>query len=156
MKKKVVEAFSIKCVKEFAAPKEVLEQVYSIEKLSFKNPYPKYLFYTLLMEVPEFFLVCLMEGRVVGYIVASLKNGEGHILSLAVHPNYRRRGIGSALLAKALTLMRIDGAWRVKLEVSENNVPALEFYKSHGFKIIGRIESYYEDGSGALLLQKTF
>lgn len=143
-------------MKEFTAPKEVLEQVYSIEKLSFKNPYPKRLFYALLMEVPEFFLVCLMEGKVVGYIVASLESGEGHILSLAVHPGYRRRGVGSALLTKTLTLMRDSGAWQVKLEVSENNVPALGFYKSHGFKVAGRIKSYYEDGSDALLLKKYF
>ena len=122
--------------------------------LSFKNPYPKYLFKAFLKDPFLLFLVYLNNEKVIGYIVASLENGKGHIISLAVHPEFRRRGVGSALLKEVLTSMKKRGILTVKLEVNENNVSAINFYKKHGFKFLKKIKKYYEDGFNALLFYK--
>jgi len=136
------------------AKKEDLDQIYLIEKLSFKNPYPKSLFYAFLNNPLILFLVCLINEKIIGYGVASLENIKGHILSLAVHPKFRGKGAGSTLLKEILTFMKREKILIVELEVNEKNVSAINFYKKHGFKFLKRIKKYYEDGSNALLLYK--
>lgn len=135
------------------AEEKDLNQIYVIEVLSFKNPYPKYLFNAFLNNPFILFLVCLINEKIIGYIVAS-KNNSGHIISLAVHPKFRRKGVGSILLEEALKSMKNEGISLVKLEVNENNNSAINFYKKHGFKILRKIKEYYEDGSNALLFYK--
>jgi ribosomal-protein-alanine N-acetyltransferase len=136
------------------AEKKDLNQVYAIELLSFKNPYSKYLFNIFLNDPSILFLVCLNNEETIGYAISSLKNIKGHIISLAVHPKFRRKGIGSALLKEILTLMKKEGISIVELEVNENNVSGINFYKKHGFKFLKKIKKYYEDGSNAFLFYK--
>lgn len=138
-----------------SAKKEDLNQIYNIELLSFKDPYPKYLFDIFLNDPSILFLVCLSCEKLLGYIIASLKNREGHIISLAVHPAFRRRKIGSTLLKEALNLMKKTKILFVKLEVNENNVAAINFYKKHGFKFVKKIKNYYGKGLNALLFYKS-
>ncbi|MBS7655781.1 ribosomal protein S18-alanine N-acetyltransferase [Candidatus Bathyarchaeota archaeon] len=137
------------------AKKEDLNQVYAIELLSFKNPYPKYLFDSFLSDSSILFLVCLSYEELIGYIIASLKNRSGHIISLAVHPKFRRKGVGSTLLREILNLMKKAKILFVKLEVNESNVAAISFYKKHGFKFVKEIKNYYEGGLNALLFYKS-
>jgi ribosomal-protein-alanine N-acetyltransferase len=83
--------------------------------------------------------------RIVGYIVARESAGELHINNVAVRDQYRRRGIGSALLERILEAAK---GLRVKvafLEVRSSNHPAQAMYKRHGFKAIARRADYYSD-----------
>jgi ribosomal-protein-alanine N-acetyltransferase len=136
------------------AEREDLEQIYIIELLSFKNPYPKHLFNAFLNNSSIVFLVCLSCEKLIGYVAASFKNRTGHILSLAVHPKFRRKGVGSTLLKKVLFIMKKMNVLFVELEVNESNTPAINFYKKHEFKFVKKIKKYYEDGSNALLFYK--
>jgi ribosomal-protein-alanine N-acetyltransferase len=83
--------------------------------------------------------------RIAGYIVARESAGELHINNVAVRDQFRRRGIGSALLGRILeTAKRL----RVKvafLEVRSSNRAARALYERHGFKAVARRADYYSD-----------
>ena len=83
------------------------------------------------------------EGEVVGLAVGRVAADELEILNLAVTPERRRRGIGSALLGAALDHGRRAGAGRAFLEVRESNREARRFYERHGFADAGRRRGYY-------------
>ena len=89
-------------------------------------------------------------GAAVGYVIACLEPGcRGHIISIGVLPEYRRRGIGRALLCEALRALRGACAEKVYLEVREDNDVAIRLYTSTGFKVVEYLPRYYSDGGGA-------
>jgi len=77
---------------------------------------------------------------------------EAELLTLAVLPAERRRGIGRRLLARAAGEAARLGARRLLLEVSVRNAAALRLYECQGFAPVGRRPRYYPDGSEALVL----
>jgi len=132
-----------------------LKDVYLIEVNSFPYPYTIEVFITFLVLYPQYFLVAESGGNVVGYIIGSVdSDGSGHVVSIAIHPMYRRRGIGKKLLLTLEELMRSNGIRRIKLEVSVNNEPAISLYKLMGYRIVDIIRNYYPDGSDAYVMVK--
>lgn len=95
-----------------------------------------------------FGLIDRTGGLLLGRIVAE----DAEILTLAVAPEFRRRGRGRALLAAALAHARREGARRVTLEVSVGNEAARALYRDAGFREVGKRAAYYPDGSDALVL----
>jgi ribosomal-protein-alanine N-acetyltransferase len=83
--------------------------------------------------------------RIVGYIVARETAGELHINNVAVRAQYRRRGIGIALLGRVIDEGRGMGAKTAFLEVRSGNVAAQALYERCGFKAIARRANYYSD-----------
>ncbi|MDH7499395.1 MAG: ribosomal protein S18-alanine N-acetyltransferase, partial [candidate division NC10 bacterium] len=81
--------------------------------------------------------------RVVGYVCLWVVRGEMQIANLAVHPSWRRKGIGRALLSYALGLGRRRQAKKVFLEVRVSNVAAQGLYRSFGFEVVGLRKGYY-------------
>lgn len=128
--------------------------VYRIEKTSFPQPWPFAAFEGFLGEPG--FLVATVDGRVVGYVVADTVPNAGrtlgHVKDIAVHPDYRGRGIGAQLLGSALTVMREKRASRVKLEVRESNDSAIRLYRRFGFQFRRTLPRYYDDGEDAYVL----
>ncbi|AFK22021.1 ribosomal protein S18-alanine N-acetyltransferase [Pyrococcus sp. ST04] len=121
-----------------------------IEHLSFREKYPRGLFLTFLESNPETFLVAEYNGQVIGYVMGYLKpDMEGHIMSIAVHPDYRGNGIGKALMVAVINKLFKKGARWIGLEVRVSNERAINLYKKLGFKIVKRIISYYSDGEDA-------
>jgi len=134
-----------------ALPKD-LEDMVRLEKISFTYPYPPHCLGVLIRHA--LCLVAFEGNKLVGYATATLDQGKGHILSMAVDPAFRRRGIGTALL-KAL-LNRLKGADTILLEVREGNEAGRHLYGSQGFMVTGRMLNYYPDGEGALVMSKRF
>lgn len=89
-----------------------------------------------------------------GFVLARAAAGEAEILTLAVVPAARRRGLGAALLAAAMAAARARGAEAMFLEVAEGNAAARALYRSFGFAEVGRRRRYYPDGSDALVLRR--
>ncbi|RLF88826.1 ribosomal-protein-alanine N-acetyltransferase [Thermococci archaeon] len=139
------------------ATMEDLEEVGRIERLSFPNPYPRSFLYQLYFSFPEGFLVAELEGRIVGYVITRMRSRtEGHVVAIAVDPEYRGRGIGKSLVLRAMKILREKGSRRVRLEVRVSNEVAISLYKSLGFEIEGVIRRYYMDGEDAYLMYKYF
>jgi len=80
-----------------------------------------------------------------GYIVARETAGELHINNVAVREEYRRKGIGSALLKEVLKKGRELGATTAFLEVRSLNLAAQEMYEACGFNAIARRQNYYSE-----------
>jgi ribosomal-protein-alanine N-acetyltransferase len=76
---------------------------------------------------------------------------DGHIISIAVHPQHRRRGIGRKLLEKAIDTYHLKNLWA---EVRKSNEGAQTFYFRMGFQIIGVVPNYYGN-EDALIVQWT-
>jgi [ribosomal protein S18]-alanine N-acetyltransferase len=87
----------------------------------------------------------LAEGESDGFILARAAGGEAEILTLAVAPAARRRGIGSALILAACRQAHEMGADAMFLEVSRTNEPARTLYTRLGFREVGRRRGYYQE-----------
>lgn len=133
--------------------------VMRIERASFPQPWP-YDAFRRYLDRPGFLVAVDHRGEgvdgdpVVGYIVADLVRNYGrplgHVKNLAVHPDRRGEGVGSALLSRVLTVL--SNARTVKLEVRASNDPAKELYRRFGFEPMRRVERYYDDGEDAIVM----
>jgi ribosomal-protein-alanine N-acetyltransferase len=88
------------------------------------------------------------EDQILGYIVFTK---EGHIISIAVHPRHRRRGIGKELLQRAMNTPHLKKVWA---EVRRSNQGAQTFYFHMGFQITDVVPNYYGN-EDALIVQWT-
>ncbi|MEW6566763.1 MAG: ribosomal protein S18-alanine N-acetyltransferase [Chloroflexota bacterium] len=134
-----------------------LPDVLQIDRLSFPLPWPERSYRFELTENPSSTLLVatrLEDGqtRIAGYIGFWLIIDEAHISTLAVHPRFRRLGIGSDLLDAALDRAARQGADVVTLEVRVSNQAAVNLYHRFGFKVVGRREKYYRDNDEDALL----
>lgn len=95
--------------------------------------------------------VCLMlahdAGEPIGFSLFRTIAGEAELLLLAVAPGHRRRGVGRLLLDQFVAAARDAGATRVHLEVRDSN-PAVQMYRTAGFKLAGRRPNYYRGDAG--------
>ena len=83
--------------------------------------------------------------QVIGSMVAWLIIDEVHLGTIAVDPDFRKRGIGESLIRTLLQEMAGEGAVRVELEVRKSNNAALSLYQKFGFLIEGERKNYYSD-----------
>jgi ribosomal-protein-alanine N-acetyltransferase len=88
-----------------------------------------------------------------GMILARVVADEAEVLTLAVDPAARGRGIGRALLDRAMRTALERGAGRLFLEVGASNVAARALYRACGFVEVGRRRAYYRGGADALVLR---
>lgn len=132
-----------------------LHQVYQIELRSFADPFPFSFFERAMRAEPETFLVVSRDEKVSGYVIASIESRVGHILSIAVEPKERRRGIGTALFRELLKILVSKKVRSVRLEVRRSNSIGRAFYKSLGFSESGVARNYYRDGEDAVVMSHT-
>ncbi|MDY6765021.1 MAG: ribosomal protein S18-alanine N-acetyltransferase [Halobacteria archaeon] len=105
----------------------------------------------------ETLLVCEdeSEGDITGYALGILTNStHARVMSLGVRKEYRRQGIGRALMEELLDVFRNKDISNVELEVRVSNTAAQELYESLGFTKERRRDSYYSDGEDAYVMQK--
>lgn len=131
-----------------------LDRVLEIERQAFpKSPYNWATFANLQWLYPETFLVYVEkippeeEAKIWGYITFS---EDGHIISIAVHPERRRQGIGKTLVGRVITAPRVKRVWG---EVRRNNAGAQAFYRNLGFAVVGIISNYYGN-EDALIMER--
>jgi [ribosomal protein S18]-alanine N-acetyltransferase len=128
--------------------------VLEIEQASFTTPWPPEAFNQELRHNRlARYTVARQSRAVVGYAGVWLMVDEAHITTFAVHPDWRRQGVGSRLLLALLAVAEELGADRMTLEVRVSNAAAQALYRSHGFAIAGRRERYYtDDGEDAYIM----
>ncbi|HWI41282.1 MAG TPA: ribosomal protein S18-alanine N-acetyltransferase [Verrucomicrobiae bacterium] len=133
-----------------------LDQVLAIESGSFPLPWSRQHFLDELASPYSFPMVALAEGAVAGFICPAIVLDEAHILDVAVHPSFRRRGVGRLLVQAVIRECAERSAAFLGLEVRPSNGAAIELYRSFGFRETGRRKRYYENGEDALLMEYTF
>jgi ribosomal-protein-alanine N-acetyltransferase len=136
--------------------KMILEDVPSVIELdqkSFSLPWPERSFrFELTVNPASRCWVAELEGKIVGMIVVWLVVDEAHVATIATHPDFRRKGIGTKLLSHALRQMIDEGARSSFLEVREQNIGAQEMYRKFGYEVSGRRPRYYRDNNEDAIL----
>jgi ribosomal-protein-alanine N-acetyltransferase len=132
-----------------------LDEVLPIERVSFATPWTRAAFsYEIEQNKVARCTAMRSAGRVVGYVCLWEIGHEIHITNLAVHPEWRRRGVGRRLLAFAMAEGIARGVTLAFLEVRPSNAQALKLYEGLGFQVIGRRTGYYFDtGEDALVME---
>jgi ribosomal-protein-alanine N-acetyltransferase len=137
-----------------------------INRVCLPENYGDYFFMDLYSRFPETFIVAEAgNGEVVGYVMCRIELGlsnfglsgfikKGHIVSIAVMPEHRRKGIGQALVTRAMEGMRFYNAKQCFLEVRVSNTQAISLYKKLGFKITRTVSGYYSDGEDAYVMSR--
>lgn len=134
-----------------------LEQVMAIERASYPLPWQEQHFLDELDSPHAFPLSAFVEGnRLAGYICPLQVLDEGHILNVAVAPEFRGMGIGRLLVQRVLDDCRAAGAEFVSLEVRVSNETAIGLYRQLGFREVGRRKRYYENGEDALMMEYVY
>ncbi len=93
------------------------------------------------------------ESRVIGYVGFRFEPAEAHISTIAVHPDWRGRGLGELLLLTAMAQSLDLGVGIVTLEVRPSNHVAQGLYRKYGFRFKGVRKGYYRDGEDAWLME---
>lgn len=138
--------------------KEDIGEVEHIERLSFSSPWSSQ-FFSLELKKKNFAYYWVLEFNqmLVGYAGYWKIQDEAHLVTFAIHPSYRGRGLGKVLLTHILRDARKKGIKRVTLEVRESNQPAQHLYERFGFKKIAIRPHYYHDtGEDAIVYWKIF
>jgi ribosomal-protein-alanine N-acetyltransferase len=103
-----------------------------------------------LMTNPTVFVLVSRNPAPQGFVMAWSAGGDSEILTLAVHPDARRRGVGAALVTAAGVAALVRGAATMHLEVAETNHAARALYAKLGYVEAGRRGAYYAGDSGAV------
>jgi ribosomal-protein-alanine N-acetyltransferase len=102
-------------------------------------------------------MVAEQGEKVVGFMIYELHKSKLHILNFAVHPAWRRTGIGSQMVAKLVSKLSSHRRTRITLAVRERNLTAQLFFRSQGFRAVRVLRAYYEDsGEDAFLMEYAF
>jgi len=120
-----------------------LPEVVAIEAVSFKMPWSEVLFYNEIHNPRSVSKVARVNERIAGYVCANQIIDEGHILNLAVHPEFRESGIASALVEYVIDYLKENNCRFIFLEVRVSNEIARKMYGKFDFEVIGIRKNYY-------------
>jgi ribosomal-protein-alanine N-acetyltransferase len=154
------------CVIRRCDPSDIIP-VMEINLKTLPEHYSDYFYESLLAELPEAFLVAEVERKLVGYIMCKIEYGfsnfkklgfvkKGHVVSVAVLPENRKKGIGRALIEEAIAGVKLKKSDELYLEVRCSNTEAIRLYEKLGFVIKQRLKAYYRDGEDAYLMAIEF
>ena len=142
-----------------------LQSVMRINRFCLPENYMDFFFMDLYQRFPETFIVAEENGQIIGYIMCRIEVGlsnfglgglirKGHVVSIAVLPQGRRKGIAHSLMTKAIEGMIHYKAKLAYLEVRVTNDPGVALYKKLGFEVTKTLNGYYSDGEDAYVMTK--
>ena len=142
-----------------------LQNVMQINRVCLPENYTDMFFMDLHERFPDTFIVAEEDHELVGYIMCRIEVGlsnfglgglirKGHVVSLAVTPQARRKGVASGLLKTAMTAMWGYKAKQIYLEVRVTNEAGVNLYKMVGLEVTRTVPGYYSDGEDAYVMSK--
>ena len=132
-----------------------VKAVAELEKLCFSDPWSENSVASELKNKLSLWLVAEEDGCVAGYIGSQTCGDESDVMNVAVHPDFRRRGIAETLVNALVEELKAIESHCLTLEVRASNVPAIALYEKLGFAKIGRRKNYYRNPrEDALIMRK--
>ncbi len=138
------------------AKKSHLRDLVLIEEECFEDNYSEKTLLADLQNNMNEMLIAVEGDEVVGYINVFHIFDEANLVKIAVKEKYRRLGVATKLLNRAIDVVKKLGVTKMYLEVSEKNKTAIEFYVKNQFKPTTTREKYYNDLSDAIIMWKFF
>ena len=133
-----------------------LDDIYELDVQTFAMPWSKEaLSYDILENDNAFVIVAEYEGEFAGYADIWTVLDEADLNSIAVRVDFRRKGIGDAIMLAMIEMLSTSGVATINLEVRVSNMPAIKLYKKYGFNECGVRPGYYLDnGEDALIMKR--
>lgn len=128
-----------------------IDAMAEIERLCFAFPWSRESLASELNNPRAHYCIAQLDGRIAGYAGAWIVLGEAYVTNVAVHPDFRRRGLGRALMQQLIEHAAALDAPDMTLEVRISNQPAIALYESLGFECAGVRKKFYPDGEDALI-----
>ena len=130
-------------------------QIAELEKICFSDPWSEKSIASELNNELAFWLTAVEGEQVAGYIGSQTVMDESDMMNVAVHPDFRRKGIAEALVNALVEALKSKGSRCLTLEVRASNVPAITLYEKLGFSEIGRRKNYYRNPREDALILRT-
>ncbi|MHA2249121.1 MAG: GNAT family N-acetyltransferase [Candidatus Kariarchaeaceae archaeon] len=142
-----------------------LEDIVHINRKCLPENYPVAYFIELIKSWHATSTVAELEGKVVAYNIVRIEKSsltpwrsksasKGHVISIAVMPEYRRMGIGKKMMLDVMDKLKMNGSVKkITLEVRESNSGAIGMYKTLNFISAKILSHYYSDGENAILME---
>ncbi len=121
-----------------------IEEIANLEKECFSSPWSEDGLKNELDNNFARFFVAFSGGKIAGYIGSHNVLGEVYITNVAVFPEFRRNGVGKALVEFLVDEMKAENAEFVTLEVRRSNFSAISLYEKCGFGKVGERKNFYE------------
>lgn len=131
-----------------------LSEIVEIESLCFpeETAFPPGMFAYLIRYAMT---LAAFEGNgMAGFIIGYASGDTGFIYTLDVHPDYRKKGVGSMLIRELEEMLHSQGAERVRLEAAVKNPAALALYRKAGYNERETLRNYYGRGKNAVRMWK--
>ena len=125
-----------------------------VDDLCFESPWSLKAFESELENPIAFYFVAVKDDEVIGYCGYWWTFGEAQITNVAVSPEYRQKGIASALMDEMINHCREMDVFSITLEVRVSNNAAISMYEKYGFERVGLRPKYYNNKEDALLMTK--
>lgn len=137
-----------------------LDGVIKVNEEELPEDYPYFFYKSILDNYPESFLVAQDSfEKIIGYIMWRVEKtpsldslryvNKGHLVSIAVSQEYRKRGIAKSLLTNSMQTIKKYKIHEYVLEVRISNYNAIKLYKQYNFQIVNVKRNYYRDGENA-------
>ncbi|MHA1199403.1 MAG: GNAT family N-acetyltransferase [Candidatus Heimdallarchaeaceae archaeon] len=140
-----------------------INDIIKINRLCLPENYSFDFFYRILTEFGFACAVGIEDGKVVGYLLSrverpfstfiGLNPAKGHVISIAVLPENRRKGLGVKIMRYGMQKLIENNVETLYLEVRVSNIAAIEMYKKLGFYVKREFKNYYRDGESAFVLE---
>ncbi len=137
-----------------------LDELFKIEEDCFdQEAFTKQQIAYLLSDFNTIALIAKSTNDIAGFVIAQIEVEEnteyGHIVTINVAPSFRRKGVATKLLQEIVSFLKQRSITQIRLEVREDNNPALKLYNKLDYKIQGKLDRYYGKKHG-IYLKKTF
>ena len=126
------------------AQRWLVPQIEQLELQCFSCPWNAEQISSQLKNNQHEFIAAVSDDKLLGYVGMMYVLDEGYIANVAVSSEYRRLGIGDALIARLMEIALELKLSFVTLEVRASNTAAIELYTKHGFSPVGRRKNYYD------------
>ncbi len=128
-----------------------------LEKLCFSDPWSENSIRYELTNPLSYWIVAMENDRVAGYVGSQAVLDEADMMNIAVHPDFRRRGVALNLIEALVSELKERNVHCLTLEVRASNDPAISLYQKLGFLQVGRRPNYYRNPKeDAWILRKDF
>lgn len=131
---------------------EYLDSLTELEKICFSVPWSRNLFKNDISNKTAYYVLAVLNDKVIGYCGLYKVLDEADITNIAVHPEFRKQGLAERMLENIIKHCELNKISKITLEVRKSNINAIKLYEKNAFKVVGERKNYYSDNNETAIL----